>query len=95
MLPAAISTVEVHAMFGKSESVGAQLSEMVETLRGGTDCLSYSLSRSEVDAHLWTITGHWHSPEAMQAHFNHPAFDGFMALLHCNGVRRIEFNSGR
>lgn len=93
MLAATISTVEVHAMFGKSESVGVQLSEMVETLRDTTDCLSYSLTCSEVDVHLWTLTGYWHSPEVMQAHFTHPVFDGFMALLHGCLVRRIEFNS--
>lgn len=93
MLAAAISTVEVHAMFGRSEMVGVQLSKMVDTLRDTTDCLSYLLTCSEVDVHVWTLTGHWHSPQAMQAHFNHPAFNGFMALLHCYGVRRIEFNS--
>lgn len=93
MLAAAISTVEVHAMLGKSESVGVQLSAMVDTLRATTDCLSYSLTCGDLDAHLWTLTGHWHSPKAMQAHFNHPAFNGFTALLQCCQVRRIEFNS--
>jgi heme oxygenase (mycobilin-producing) len=93
MLAVAISTVEVHASFGKSETVGVQLFEMVEMLRDSSDCLSYLLSRDEVDGNLWIITAHWQSADAMQAHFKHPAFDGFMALLHRCLVRRIEFNS--
>ncbi|MDB6145713.1 MAG: antibiotic biosynthesis monooxygenase [Pseudomonas sp.] len=93
MSVAAINTVEVHAMFGQSDTVGVQLSEMVKTLRETSDCLSYSLMRSEHDAHVWIVTGHWETPEAMEAHFSHPALEGFSGMLQCNVVRRIEFSS--
>jgi quinol monooxygenase YgiN len=95
MSAVAINTVEVHAVSGQSDTVGVQLLEMVKTLRETSDCLSYSLVRSQEDADVWTVTGQWETPQAMQAHFSHPALDGFTGLLQCNVVRRIEFNSNQ
>jgi len=89
----AINTVQVHATSGRSDIVGAQLANMVETLRDTPGCLSYAITRSHLNVDVWIVSGHWESKEAMEVHFNHPALNDFTDLLACNVVRRIDFNT--
>ncbi|BBP77430.1 putative quinol monooxygenase [Pseudomonas gingeri] len=75
-----INIVRFKAVPGHSEALGQQLNALVETLRSAPGCLDYSVVCG-AEAGDWTVTGHWHSPAALQAHFQLPALQGFIDLL--------------
>lgn len=89
----AVNTVQLRAISGGSDALGAQLALIVDGLRETSDCLSYALVRSHADQNLWIITGHWQTAASMYAHFSNPLLNDLMSLLHCRGVSCIDCNS--
>ncbi|UWF47227.1 antibiotic biosynthesis monooxygenase [Pseudomonas sp. N3-W] len=77
---AAINTIEIHPISGQSTALQSQLNELLETLRDTPGCTAYTLTCSTSPKVPWIITGHWHSTEHMQAHFNLPCLARFFEL---------------
>ncbi|NVZ66495.1 putative quinol monooxygenase [Pseudomonas gingeri] len=75
-----INIVRFKAVPGRSEALGQHLNALVETLRPAPGCLDYSVVCGG-ESGDWTVTGHWQSPDALQAHFQLPALQGFIDLL--------------
>lgn len=88
-----INTVEVQAAAGRSEELGRQLQQIVETLRAQPGCDTYMLDRCPVNSDRWNVSAHWQSEAAMQAHFNCPEVQGFISLIDNRLARSVDFNS--
>lgn len=88
-----INTVQVQATPGRSEELGRQLQQIVETLRAQPGCDAYMVDRCPVDGDRWTVSARWQSEAAMQAHFNCPEVQGFIGLIDNRLARSVDFNS--
>lgn len=88
-----INTVEVQAAAGRSEELGRQLQKIVETLRAQPGCEAYMVDRCPVTADRWSVSAHWQSEAAMQAHFNCPEVQSFISLIDNRLARSVDFNS--
>lgn len=89
----AINTVQIHAAQDQSETVGRKLEVIVGALRDIPGCLSYGVSRSQLNHALWIVCGHWQSTTLMEAHFSHPALAEFNTLMDCNIVSSFDFKT--
>lgn len=76
----AINIIRLKAVPGRSDELGQRLAALLEGLRQSSGCLDYALT-SQDETGMWTITGHWQSTTALQAHFQLPALQGFIDLL--------------
>ncbi|UCJ14797.1 antibiotic biosynthesis monooxygenase [Pseudomonas sp. MM211] len=92
MVIEAINTVQIHAVAGLAPSLRAPLGEIIDQLADAPGRLAYGVTRSQGDDDVWIVSGHWKSRSAMEAHFTHPALHGFLGLLECSEVSRIDFN---
>ncbi|CAH0147962.1 antibiotic biosynthesis monooxygenase family protein [Pseudomonas brassicacearum] len=88
-----INTVQVHAAAGRSEELGRQLQQIVETLRAQPGCDAYLVDRCPDDGDRWSVSARWQSEAAMQAHFNCPEVQGFISLIDNRLARSVDFNS--
>ncbi|MDB6443648.1 MULTISPECIES: antibiotic biosynthesis monooxygenase family protein [Pseudomonas] len=88
-----INTVQVQAAAGRSEELGRQLQQIVETLRAQPGCDAYMVDRCPEDGDRWTVSARWQSEAAMQAHFNCPEVQGFIGLIDNRLARSVDFNS--
>ncbi|BBP59029.1 putative quinol monooxygenase [Pseudomonas sp. St316] len=88
-----INTVQVQAAAGRSEELGRQLQQIVETLRAQPGCNAYLVDRCPDDGDRWSVSGRWQSEAAMQAHFNCPHVQGFISLIDNRLARSVDFNS--
>ena len=88
-----INTVQVHAAPGRSEELGRQLQQIVETLRALPGCDTYMVDRCPMDGDRWNVSARWQSESAMQAHFNCPEVQGFISLMDSRLARSVDFNS--
>ncbi|WP_260963113.1 antibiotic biosynthesis monooxygenase family protein [Pseudomonas citri] len=88
-----INTVQVQAAAGRSEALGRQLQQIVETLRALPGCDGYMVDRCPEDNDRWNVSARWQSEAAMQAHFNCPEVQGFIGLIESRLARSVDFNS--
>jgi quinol monooxygenase YgiN len=93
MLVSAINTVEIHAAQGRSSEIGERVQGMLDALSASTPCIAYTLTADKRDPDRWIVSGYWASFTQMQVHFQHPALNGFMALLFSGAISHLHFNS--
>ena len=66
---AAINTVEIHAVPGRSMALQRRLLALLAVLQSRSGCALYSLRRSVNDEHVWILQGCWRSSADMWQHF--------------------------
>jgi len=87
------NTVQVQAAPGRSEELGRQLQQIVETLRALPGCDAYLVDRCPQDSERWNVSARWQTEAAMQVHFNCPEVQGFISLIESRLARSVDFNS--
>ncbi|KPA92051.1 putative quinol monooxygenase [Pseudomonas sp. RHF3.3-3] len=85
----ATNTLRFKAAPGCSAELGRRLETLAETLRHAPGCLDYAVTCAGEPGE-WTVTGHWQSAAALQAHFQLPALQGFIDLLGTRLAWRID-----
>ncbi len=71
----------LRAQPGKGDELGRRLGQLVEPARAEPGNLNYDLHRSLDDADVWIIYENWKSASDLDAHFQLPYMQAFMASL--------------
>ncbi|MFH0022907.1 antibiotic biosynthesis monooxygenase family protein [Pseudomonas fluorescens] len=66
----AINTLEVRFAEEPDDSFEQRLAVYRERFEAEQGCVGFSVSRSQLEPHLWLLTGHWANAAQMTEHFH-------------------------
>ncbi|SEB20744.1 MULTISPECIES: putative quinol monooxygenase [unclassified Mycobacterium] len=71
----------IRAVNGRSDELGRRLLDMVQPSREEVGCINYDVHRSDIDPDLWCVYENWRSADDLDAHFELPHTQDFLAAL--------------
>lgn len=78
---------------GGSDALGQHLQQIVDTLRQLPGCDTYMLDRCPDDDNRSTVSPHWQSEAALQAHFCCPEMQGCINVLDSQLASSVDCNN--